>query len=103
MTLRSKRPRRRPRGRLLQRGAGEDGSRFSAELPLGRELSIDRDGDGALLSIREPSGKLELELEIVVGPAGSTVRVRASSLEIEARDTLLARCADFRVEATNRI
>jgi hypothetical protein len=72
---------------------------LEAKLPLGRALRVERGRDGALVSIREPAGRVELEFEIAVTKDGPRVRVRAAALEIEAAERLTARCKEFHVEA----
>ncbi len=69
-----------------------------------RTLTLSAAEGRASLSVqRHGLERPELELEIVMTSAGPVVRTRAVGLEIEAAESLVARCREFRVEAEESI
>ena len=52
---------------------------------------------------REGDARPEIEIEIVITPAGPVLRARAAGLELDATDKIVARCREFRVEAEESI
>ncbi|HET9958077.1 MAG TPA: hypothetical protein VFQ61_26455 [Polyangiaceae bacterium] len=76
----------------------------SEEIPIGhsRVATLSATPEGAHLCVRAPSGAAELELELVTSEAGTTVRVRATAIAIQAQD-IAAECRTFSVKASERI
>lgn len=60
-------------------------------------------GDRAVLRVLDANDRPGLELEIVVGSAGPTVRIRAQSVELDAVGDVALRCDAFQVEARQGI
>jgi hypothetical protein len=86
--------------KLAERGPGVD------TIALGNEhtIAVLRDDERVRFRVTRSDGDGPgLEMEIVLTPAGPTVRVRAASLELEATDSVALRCKDFRVEASENL
>lgn len=77
----------------------------AALIPLGKDHAIQvvtRD-DAAVFHIEGAPGTPGLSLEIVLTPAGPTVRVHAHAVELVADDTLRARCKHLALEASESV
>ena len=68
-----------------------------------RALLVTPGDGGAKLQVCAPSGRVELEVEIVITPAGAVLRARAAALALETAGRIEARCAEFVVDASERI
>lgn len=80
-------------------------ARSSRAVRLGEHHTVEvtPDGDRAILRVLDANARAGLELEIIVTPAGPTVRVRANSVELETVGDVNVRCAAFQVDARQTI
>ena len=68
------------------------------DLPSGRTIECaDAEEGGELVTIRSPSGTVELEVRLT--ERGPVLRFEAASLELEAKGTIRTRCKAFEVVA----
>lgn len=70
-------------------------------MQYGRWLEVQSTPEGDRVTVRGDGGFVSLE--IVADAAGLRARVRAVALELEAAETLTARCENFRVEARQAV
>lgn len=69
-----------------------------ATLPSGRSISVRIGEAREAIEVRSPDGTIELEIALT--DAGPVVRLRASKLELEAREEFAVRCRRFALQAT---
>lgn len=74
------------------------------ELPvgLGWSLGVDRRARGVSLRLRHPE-QAPVDVEITITPRGPVIRARASALEIDAAEDIVARCERFSINATESV
>jgi len=76
---------------------------LSTPLGLGWQVEVTPGPRQATVTVRHPSGRSEIEVEIVLGADGPRIRTRAASVAIETSGPIAATCETFRVEARDGI
>lgn len=70
-------------------------------LPSGRALTVTPTPEGERVTITGRGGEVELAIELT--PEGPRLRMRAVSLELDARERITARCERFEVHAREEL
>ena len=81
----------------------EPTQQLSTSLGLGWQVEVTPGPRQATVTVRHPSGRSEIEVEIVLGADGPRVRTRAATVDVETTGDIAAKCASFRVDARETI
>ena len=76
---------------------------LAAPIADGWSASLVTSPGGAVLRVQRGAEDPTLEIGVVLTPAGPVLRARAAALEIESATDLVARCENFRVEASRGV
>ncbi len=91
------------KARTFRKNVGVTGEEASVALGPERRVVVTSSDRAATVRVRAASGRVELEMEIVLTANGPVIRARAAGLELEASGRIEARCAEFVVDAAERV